>query len=447
VINICFDDNKKWESKMKYQIEYFKSILDAIKNKWIGVLAVTIICAMALGGFGFVKAKNTKNYVEANQREVEEYETRKAELDASVQDIEEYIQVLEDEIDNFQRYLDESIIMSLNGDEIHVANVQWNVISEYEKKEEILSALKQYVLEGGLKESLQGADDDLKVQYWNEAMTVTVDNIVFSVSIMQPSEELSKKSIDLIVEDIAKQAKVLADVYGDIHMDNEQVSIYVKSDAGIVKTQNSNLDTLKSYKNNHSDQCNKLSSLQDKVKSFEEENAPEVLEDISSSATKNAIKFAVIGVVIGLVIGIAVVIIDYCMSGRLRIAEDVKKYGLTLLTKRSKGNMVPEVKRTCMDILQHLSTFGCESTSIYCLTARDSAIEIAKEFTGCLIEKHVATSIVSNADTDAEAMNTLISNKTVCLVLSVSETETKRIEETIAMCKQYGLTIIGCIVA
>ena len=438
-------------------MRYVKSALKTVKEKKVRFIVITLVVLLAFTAVGYMKAKKDAAGEAERQEKIDTYLSQVEKYETAIADSKEALQKAEEQHATLKEYVDNAVYMKLDSNNVWVGSVQYTVQpGEGTSTGNVLNAMNLYVTQGGLKEDIGEEHGELGVKYWSEVIGTNINGQTLSVTIMQSTEELAKRSIDLIKQRLAEHAPVVAESHGKFEFVEQATSIYTKSEAGIVNTQNSRRNDLKNYETNHSDIEKRIFNEQNTLNQYIENNKPDSLEVKPVSVPKTVGLFAVIGLLVGLWIAIGIVLIDYIAGNRVKSEEDVKKLGLEILGVNDlKKGFIPDAAQTAVGInglLIHKETLPLldapakDGVALYDIAKSEDTVKLCGEYTNALKDTGCAVSYVDSADNGADSLKELLGHGSAVIVASAGDSRIDKIQETLRKFDHYGIKCLGAIV-
>ena len=438
-------------------MRYVKSALKTVKEKKVRFAVITLVVLLAFLAIGYTKAKKDAEKVSEQQEKIDTYLSQVEKYETAIADSKEALQKAEEQHATLKEYVDNAVYMKLDSNNVWVGSVQYTVQpGEGTSTGNVLNAMNLYVTQGGLKEDIGEEHGELGVKYWSEVIGTNINGQTLSVTIMQSTEELAKRSIDLIKQRLVEHAPVVAESHGKFEFVEQATSIYTKSEAGIVNTQNSRRNDLKNYETNHSDIEKRIFNEQNTLDQYIENNKPDSLEVKPVSVTKTVGLFAVIGLLVGLWIAIGIVLIDYIAGNRVKNEEDVKKLGLEILGVNDlKKGFIPDAAQTAVGIngllihkemLSLLDAPAKDGVALYDIAKSEDTVKVCDEYTNALKDTGCAVSYVDSADNGADSLKELLGHGSAVIVASAGDSRIDKIQEALRKFDHYGIKCLGAIV-
>lgn len=437
-------------------MRYVKSALKTVKEKKMRFAVITLAVLLAFTAIGYTKAKKDAEKVSEQQEKIDTYLSQVEIYEAAIADSREALQKAEEQHATLQEYADNAVYMKLDSNNVWVGSVQYTVQpGEGTSTGNVLNAMNLYVTQGGLKEDIGEEHDELGVKYWSEVIGSSVSGQTLSVTIMQSTEELAKRSIDLIKQRLVEHAPVVAESHGKFEFVEQVTSIYTKSEASIVNTQNARRNDLKNYETNHSDLEARIFNQQNTLDQYIENNKPDSLEVKPVSVKRTVIIFAVIGLLIGFWIALGIVLIDYIAGNRVKNEEDLQKFGLEILgVNDMKKGFIPDVAQTAVgingllihkEILPLLDAPSKDGVTLYDIAKSDDTVKVCEEYAHALNDIGCIVSYVDSDDAGADSLKELLRHGSAVIVASAGDSRIDRVQIALRMFEHYGIRCLGAI--
>ena len=438
-------------------MRYVKSALKTLWRKKWSLIAITLCGMLMFTAAGYLKAKKDITGEAERREKIDTYLSQVEAYRTAVEDSKRAVREAEEQYAALEEYTENAVYMKLDSDNAWVGSVQYAVLQEESADlENILNALNLYVTQGGMKEDIGDAHEELGVRYWGEVIGVAIVGNTFSVTITQSSGDYAKRSIEIMKERLEAYAPSVAKSYGKFVLKEQGTSVYKVSDLTIANTQNARRDQLKSYDLNHSDLETRVFNQQNTLDGYIESNRPDSLEVEVASMKKTVVLFAVVGLLIGFWIALGIVLIDYIAGNRVKSEGDVRKFQLEILgmNERKKG-FLPDAAKTAVDIrglLDHKELLPPAEASekdgvvLYDLSRSDDTACVCEAYLDAMKEINCPASYVAAADNGADSLLELLTRGSAVLVASAGDTRIESIEEALRKLSHYGIRCLGAIV-
>ncbi len=425
---------------------YVRNVVEDLIKKKVAVGILVAICAVLFGMLGIVQGGKAVTETEDQKQAVEEYHTKIAEYDAAIQDTQTSISTADKQIEELQDYIDHSIYMQIDPNNIQTVSVQY-VLKTSNNVGNIFNTFITYINDGGMREELEEADQDLQVKYWRDIVNAYQSGNTLTITVIHSDMNAAKRIMNIIKERVTAYIPKVKNLQGDFELDEIKTSEYVKTDAGVVNNQNNNRNNLKGYTTNRADLNNKLIGFQNSKTSYIEKNEPDNLKVVSVNTKVLMVGYILFGILFGAVIAVAAVILKYILGDTLRTARDIKESDLNLIgTCTALGQYKPELERSKMDIEILAKAKEAAGVVMCTLSNDDISKKAAEDYKNALNSSGIKTKIGSDIDTSADELKKMIEYGACVLIAEVGKTTYKQIEQQIHLCERFRITVLGCIV-
>lgn len=422
----------------------FKNLLDDFWKHKIIVIALVLVFALSFGFSGYKKGLRSLDASPQNNNLYQEYEEALAEYDSNIANAENSLKLAEQQIEELQNYVDNSIYMKLDGQNLQIASSQYAVQSS-DNIENVLSSIIYYVNEGGLKSDISEEYASLQPDYWREIISCTSSGNVLNITVMHYDSETAKEILSIVFEKIQKQIPAIEAVQGTFVLQEITTSYYTKSDVNVINNQNNYRNNLKNYINNRIDQNNKVISQKNAKSTYIEKNkdnhVPVVLNPVIT-----AVKFAFVGIVFGIALPGIWFILKYLLGNRIHSARDIENIGLKVLATYKAGKENALFNRSIVNIEYLSKLAGTSSVFLYALQNDKETQMCLNEYKSFLEKEDLQIFSGSHLNNDMNELKSLIACKNTILFIHAGTALYTDLERMIQTCKNFDITISGCIV-
>ena len=428
---------------------YFKNLfVDLWKHKLL-VLIVVVICTAVSVFLGYRKGNQEAFLSEEEKLEISEYDAKIAEYEKASADVEKSIAVETDMIDNLQEYIDQSIYMNLDSSSVKYASVQYAITyGEGTNASNVNNALVTFIKDGGLKESVE-KQEELKVKYWGEVLNQGVSGNVLSVTLMHYDAETAKEIIGVIKEKIEQKVPEIKEVQGEFSLAEIETSCFEKSEVGIVNTQNSSYNNMRSYVQTRADLETKLVSTKNSLNSFMENNKPDSYDKATgkSFTKKDLLKYAMLGVIFGVILSTAGVMLSYVICDRIKGADTLKDTPFNVIGVSKAGKSYqPEISRTLMDAKLLMELAGKSSVAFVRVTEDELTGKVCAEYCNSCTGENADTFVTGSLRESAAELRKVAAAGSCVLVAEAGKTKMKDLQVVKEICDRYKVAVIGTVV-
>lgn len=425
---------------------YVRNVLEDLIKKKVVVGIFIVICAVLFGMLGIVQGGKAVTETEEQKQEIEEYNVKIAEYDSAIEDTQNAIAEADKQIESLQEYIDNSIYMQINPNNIQTVSVQYGLKTS-NNVGNILNSFITYINDGGLKEELSDADEDLKVKYWRDVVNCYQSGNNFFIVVINSDMDQAKRIMSIIKERVMNYVPEVKSLQGDFSLEELKTSEYVKTDTGVVNNQNNNRNNLKNYTTNRADLNNKLIGFQNSKKTYIEKNEPDNLKAADTNTKVLMVAYVLLGILFGAVIAFVLVALKYILGDTLRTANDIKESNLNLLGTYSALNQYkPDLERSKMDVEVLAKAKNADKVFFYVMSDDEISKKVAKDYEDIMKASGIAVETGSNISESAEELKKMIACGNCVFIAEVGKTTYRQLELQTRLCDRFKTAVLGCVV-
>ncbi len=425
---------------------YVRNVLEDLIKKKVAVGIFIAVCAVLFGMLGIVQGGKAVTQTEEQKQEIEEYNAKIAEYDSAIEDTQNAIAEADKQIESLQEYIDNSIYMQIDPNNIQTVSVQYGLKTS-NNVGNILNSFITYINDGGLKEELSEADQDLKVKYWRDVVNSYQSGNNFFIVVINSDMDQAKRIMSIIKERVMDYVPKVKNLQGDFSLEELKTSEYVKTDSGVVNNQNNNRNNLKNYTTNRADLNNKLVGFQNSKKNYIEKNEPDNLKAADTNTKVLMVAYVLLGILFGAVIAFVIVALKYILGDTLRTANDIRESDLNLIGTYSALNQYkPDLERSKMDVEVLAKTKNADKVFFYAMSDDEVSKKVAKDYEESLKASGIAVETGSKITEDAEELKKMIACGSCVFVAEVGKTTYRQLEQQTRLCERFQTAVLGCVV-
>lgn len=425
---------------------YVRNVLEDLIKKKVAVGIFIVICAVLFGMLGIVQGGKAVTETEEQKQEIEEYNAKIVEYDSAIEDTQNAIAEADKQIESLQEYIDNSIYMQIDPNNIQTVSVQYGLKTS-NNVGNILNSFITYINDGGLKEELSDADEDLKVKYWRDVVSCYQSSNNLIVTVVHSDMDQAKRIMSIIKERVMNYVPKVKNLQGDFSLEELKTSEYVKTDTGVVNNQNNNRNNLKNYTTNRADLNNKLIGFQNSKKTYIEKNEPDNLKAADTNTKVLMVAYVLFGILFGAVIAFVLVALKYILGDTLRTANDIKESNLNLLGTYSALNQYkPDLERSKMEVEVLAKAKNADKIFFYVISDDEISKKVAKDYEESLKVLGIAVEIGSNISESAEELKKMIACGNCVFIAEVGKTTYRQLEQQTRLCERFQTAVLGCVV-
>lgn len=425
---------------------YVRNVLEDLIKKKVAVGIFIVICAVLFGMLGIVQGGKAVTETEEQKQEIEEYNAKIAEYDSAIEDTQNAIAEADKQIESLQEYIDNSIYMQIDPNNIQTVSVQYGLKTS-NNVGNILNSFITYINDGGLKEELSDADEDLKVKYWRDVVSCYQSSNNLIVTVVHSDMDQAKRIMSIIKERVMNYVPKVKNLQGDFSLEELKTSEYVKTDTGVVNNQNNNRNNLKNYTTNRADLNNKLIGFQNSKKTYIEKNEPDNLKAADTNTKVLMVAYVLLGILFGVVIAFVLVALKYILGDTLRTANDIKESNLNLLGTFSALNQYkPDLERSRMEVEVLAKAKNADKIFFYVISDDEISKKVAKDYEESLKASGIAVETGNNISESAEELKKMIACGNCVFIAEVGKTTYHQLEQQTRLCERFKTAVLGCVV-
>ncbi|RHS25984.1 hypothetical protein DWV69_12720 [Clostridium sp. AF12-19] len=425
---------------------YVRNVLEDLIKKKVAVGIFIVICAVLFGMLGIVQGGKAVTETEEQKQEIEEYNAKIAEYDSAIEDTQNAIAEADKQIESLQEYIDNSIYMQIDPNNIQTVSVQYGLKTS-NNVGNILNSFITYINDGGLKEELSDADEDLKVKYWRDVVSCYQSSNNLIVTVVHSDMDQAKRIMSIMKERVMNYVPKVKNLQGDFSLEELKTSEYVKTDTGVVNNQNNNRNNLKNYTTNRADLNNKLIGFQNSKKTYIEKNEPDNLKAADTNTKVLMVAYVLLGILFGAVIAFVLVALKYILGDTLRTANDIKESNLNLLGTYSALNQYkPDLERSKMDVEVLAKAKNADKVFFYVMSDDEISKKVAKDYEDIMKASGIAVETGSNISESAEELKKMIACGNCVFIAEVGKTTYRQLELQTRLCERFKTAVLGCVV-
>jgi len=395
---------------------------------------------------GIVQGGKAVTETEEQKQEIEEYNAKIAEYDSAIEDTQNAIAEADKQIGSLQEYIDNSIYMQIDPNNIQTVSVQYGLKTS-NNVGNILNSFITYINDGGLKEELSDADEDLKVKYWRDVVNCYQSGNNFFIVVINSDMDQAKRIMSIIKERVMNYVPKVKSLQGEFSLEELKTSEYVKTDTGVVNNQNNNRNNLKNYTTNRADLNNKLIGFQNSKKTYIEKNEPDNLKAADTNTKVLMVAYILLGILFGAVIAFIIVALKYIFGDTLRTANDIKESDLNLLGTYSTLNQYkPDLERSKMDVEVLAKAKNADKVFFYVMSDDEISKKVAKDYGDIMKASGIAVETGSNISESAEELKKMIACGNCVFIAEVGKTTYRQLELQTRLCERFKTAVLGCVV-
>ncbi len=421
-----------------------------LKKKWIIIVGLVVFVLI----FGFIGLRRAypERMDSSLSEEIQEFNEEVATYDDAIDGIEKNIETLEEQLAEQEEYVNNSIYMKIDPEEVQYASVQYIVqatgIEDAEEADittdNILSTLKAYYDNGSFKSDLAEKLDYESTQYLAELLACGTAGKTFALGVRHYDMDQAKEILQAMQELIEEYIPEVEKQFGAFTMTSMGESERVFADTSVLSAQNSKLNDLRSFRTNLTDSQTKLVTQQTNRKNYIEQYKP---TGTSSSPRRTLLMYGGVGVIAGLIIPIMLYAIYYTLSTRIKGKEELQAVDLNILALfRPKKGYEPSIDKAAVNLKLLAQKNDTETISVCSVGEGPALAQVESDLTEALEKQDLSVYPVKQGEEDAEQLEKMTQIRNHVLLVEAGRTTYTQLEEQIQFCKSLDITIWGCVV-
>ena len=373
------------------------------------------------------------------------YNEQLAAYDKQIEESQGNIDIIVEEIENLQKYVDEALYMKLDAVNLQVATAQYAVTSAPDVGG-VLNSMVNYLAYGNVQECLEAEFGSSEAGYMRELLSWAINGNILNITVLHYDKEQGQKILETVQKGLEDYVPEIVKVYGEFSLQPLESTFYTKADNDVTNVQNGKLDTLKNYNISLADYNTRLASNKSSKADYIENNQPEVME---ASAPGNilVVKYAVLGIIAGCVIPLAVFSLRYLLSDKIRSAKELMHTDMPVFTcYNQKEDGVSGVATGITELKLLTKKYQAEGFYLNLLSENEAVIKTADEITETLKESQISVTSGTVSAENAASLESMIEKKYTVMVIKAGENTYPQLASQIRTCQKFGIPVWGCIV-
>ncbi len=421
-----------------------------LKKKWLIIVGLIVFVLI----FGFIGLRRA--YPERMDpdlaAEIEEYNEQVATYDEAIAEYEENLETAEAELAAEQEYVQNSLYMQIDPEEVQKASVQYiltipDASSTSEENNLLTSdinAMKAYVEEGSFMAELMDRLDLEGSNYWSELISLSSTGKAVTLSVIHYDMEQAEAILDEMIDLIEAYKPTVEENFGEFTMTSQGVSTQVYADSAMLTAQNKEMTNLRTYRSNVADLRTKLASQRTTRKNYIEQYQP---AGTSSSPRRTLLEYGAVGVIAGIIVPLLIYAVYYTLSSRIKGKEELQAADLNVIAYyRPKKGYVPSLDKAVVNFLLLKQKNQTDCISLCTLGESKALEQVEKDLTEALAEKGLTVCVMQQGAEDAESLEKQSEIGNHVLLVEAGRTTYTQLEEQIQFCESLDINIWGCVV-
>lgn len=425
---------------------YLRNLLRDMARRSKIVTLFILLVTLVFSAIGFRNVGRVKHPTEKEKIEIEEYNSKISSYDEAISNIEESLKLAKNQVNELQNYVEKSIYMQLEPQNIQAVSAQYSVLAD-KNVENILASLAYFINEGGILENVSTEYPDLQAEYWKDIIFCSISGNVLNLTIYHYETDKAKKIMDIVEQKLFELVPEVAQVQGEFVFEKLNSTNYVKADINITNTQNNNKNNLKSYLANVADFDNKLISQKNAKSDFVKKNEPEILIKGQMNTKKEILQYGILGIIFGTVLTLGYFMLKYILGNRIKSKEDLINSNLNIIgCYTSRSAYKPELDRSMVDLEFWANEHSISKIYLNALCESETVVKVINDMVNKISEINLLVQFGYHAYDNAEDLKRLVESKYCILLVQIGKTTFSEIEQHINLCEKFHVKILGCMV-
>jgi len=396
---------------------------------------------------GYKKGISSTHPSKEQEEKIQDYESKIADYDSTLLELNNGIELAQKQIDQLKEYVDNSIYMKLDSQNIHAASAQFAILNSGNTGN-ILTSFTYYINEGGLLEELSAEYGNVDTNYLKEIIASSTGSNILNITVYHYEKSQAEKLIKSIETCLNKQATQIAKAQGTFLIQKISSSSFTKVDINVANAQNNNMNNLKNFLSNKVDLENKRIAQENNKISYMEKNESKVAAITQVNPYKEGIKYAVLGAVFAVLLLWCYYSIKFILGDHLKSKKDLSSASLPVIsTYSSQRGYSPSLDRVLMDIQLWSEQYNMTKIFISMLSGSELAKKVVVDYLEKIDQTGLTVSTGYHVNDDAEELRNMISAKHCIVIVQVGKTTYSQINDQIELCEKFGIKILGYVVA
>jgi hypothetical protein len=390
-----------------------------------------LVFAVLLAFAGYIAADDSMSAV---------YTQRLQEYDQSIDNLKDSAETASRQLEDQQRYCDNSVYMKIDSQKVGTANVQYTASGDGSSS--LASSVASYVNGGSLLRELADAVSDMEPEYLKELISASASGSVLSVTIVHTDQASAETLINLADE------KILAYAQSRLKTDQTFTKVdstsYVNADSSVLDKQNDNLSTLKGYQSNLSDIQSKIiekETARDKYKSDYVDGST-----TTASARRLLINYAFIGALIGLLIPLVWFVLKCVIHDEISDEKELSDMGIPVLGRVSSHMADAEIQNLAECIVLLAGKHHAAQIFLYVTDKENSSFPQEESLRQSLADAGILLTIGRPESEDTDTIKQMLTADNCIVAVCQNHTGWSQLNGWMTICEKMGVPVWGSIV-
>lgn len=420
---------------------YLKRILFYFRRKWKVAIACIFISVVVFGYIGVIRKNeiinNRDNLYKDYLEDVESYQNTLSEYDTALTSLQTSIDNSKKQIEEYEKYLDNSIFMKLDSQKIYNAVSSYAVL-ECKNLDAVINSLVTYFNEGSMKNDIVQNSEEMVEEYLSEIISCSASGNMISFSVMHYDKEQAQYILNCIKNAVLKYEEKVSKIQGEFTLEQTDTGVNIVASTDVLYTQNLHLNNLKNYQ----------SDLAAYEKRFIEQelNKKLYVEQYLPSNDKNYnIKFIYIthtlaGIFAGLLIYIIYLLGYTLQDTRIKSVKEIRSLYINTL------GSYKDTASVCAYIKTYLEKKSGNKIFFSCLGSSNEYSEIIRKYHQILSSMNIGVDTGFDICSNQNELRKMLSIGNCLFILKLGETTFDEMQEQLKICDRLEINILGSII-
>lgn len=425
---------------------YFENLISDVKKYKLFFIGLAVALAVVGGGYGFISAKKASSLSEAEKQEISSYNEKLENYRMAVEDAKSALLEQEIIVRELREYNENSILMKINPQSVKYITIQYAInYADGVNAGNVNQSILAYIKDGGLKESVEDKEA-LETKYWGEVLSAEISGNILNITLSHYDTEKGKAVIKTVRKKLLEKVPEITAIQGEFSLIEQEMSVFEKSEVGLINIQSSNHDNLRYHLTQKEDMENRVTYLISELENFEKENRPIALDKGVKNPVKNAVVFSVLGVLAAICLFLVIEAALYLFVDRIRGEADVRECGLNTLGFVYGNRYEPLPERGEMDMKLILEKNRLDAIHFVQLGSTEKLGEVSGKYEALLSQDGITVSKCNAGTEDTECLKKLVEAGAGLLLVDAACVSKKKVKETVYDMEKFGVVVAGSVI-
>ncbi len=435
--------------KILYLTTLLKMTWEERKSKKAIIIVVLCVVFMSIAGVMAIRKGVSERKTELAEYQIActNYEKNLTEMETSLAALQANKETLQTQYDTQKEYCEESIYMKMDGNAFYQGDIRYSITTS-SNLGYLNSALMGYINGTAFRESLAKQFGKTDSTYLKEIIICSASNNVLLITVYHYDKELAEQLLELVDKTLSKYVPTIEKTHGEFTLTLMEQSVSEKADIAIVNTQNSALNSLRTYTSSLADAKNSISKKERDIEFYKEENLPEEVFPFSvMEMIKREAAFMVMGIILGICLLVFRMFLRVMLGKTISNSDYFASLNLNVLGDyREKTQEELTAEKIQRQISLYTIRFQAQDIYLNDLTQDNFSKTFLEQYQGSQ-EQGAVISCAEPGESEELVQRNMIQSGNILFVIRFGETTYERFEELYNICRQFDLKVVGVIVA